>query len=84
MNTPETKLTGGTDGTLLETEPSITINTIYREVLRITPDGRIIAGKGLSMEEATQEAAKLLMASFEDQIQEMLDARVAATKEASK
>jgi hypothetical protein len=44
----------------------------------------MIMGEGLSTEEATQEAAKLLIASFEDQIQKMVDARVAAMKEASK
>jgi hypothetical protein len=35
----------------------------------------MIMGEGLSTEEATQEAAKLLIASFEDQIQKMVDAR---------
>ncbi len=38
----------------------------------------MICGEGLSKEEATQEAAKLLIASFEEQIQKMVDARVAA------
>ena len=60
------------------------IGALGREVLRITHDGRMIKGEGLSTEEATQEAAKLLIASFEDQIQKMVDARVAAMKEASK
>lgn len=55
-----------------------------REVLRITRDGRLIIGEGLSKEEATQEAAKLLIAAFDEQIQKMVDARVAAMKEASK
>jgi hypothetical protein len=49
-----------------------------REVLRITHDGRMICGEGLSKEEATQEAAKLLISAFEKEIQEMVDARVAA------
>jgi hypothetical protein len=64
--------------------PSINFNNANCEVLRITHDGRMIMGEGLSTEEATQEAAKLLIASFEDQIQKMVDARVAAMKEASK
>lgn len=38
----------------------------------------MICGEGLSKEEATQEAAKLLIASFEEQIQKMVDARLAA------
>jgi hypothetical protein len=54
------------------------------EVLRITHDGRMICGEGLSKEEATQEAAKLLISAFEEQIQKMVDARIAAMKEASK
>ena len=57
---------------------SMTFNAANREVLRITADGRMIMGEGLSREEATQEAAKLLIASFEEQIQKMLDARAAA------
>ncbi len=57
--------------------PSITFNNANREVLRITHDGRMICGEGLSTEEATQEAAKLLIASFVEQIQKMVDARLA-------
>jgi hypothetical protein len=38
----------------------------------------MICGEGLSVNAATQEAAKLLIASFEERIQEMVDARVAA------
>lgn len=64
MNIPETKL-----------EPSITFHSANREVFRITHDGRIIVGKNLSMEEATQEAAKLLIQAFEQEIQKMVDAR---------
>jgi hypothetical protein len=64
--------------------PSITFNNANREVLRITHDGRMIIGEGLSTEEATQEAAKMLIASFEEQIQKMVDARLAAMKETSK
>jgi hypothetical protein len=60
------------------------IGALGREVFRITHDGRMVCGEGLSTEEATQEAAKMLIASFEEQIQKMVDARVAAMKEASK
>lgn len=38
----------------------------------------MICGEGLSKEEATQEAAKLLIASFKEQIQKMVDNRLAA------
>jgi hypothetical protein len=41
----------------------------------------MITGEGLSKEEATQETAKLLIAAFEEQIQKMVDARVAAERE---
>lgn len=64
--------------------PSITFNNSNFAVLRITHEGRMICGEGLSTEEATQEAAKLLIASFEEQIQKMVDARVAAMKEGIK
>jgi hypothetical protein len=63
---------------------TINFSNANREVFRITHDGRMVCGEGLSKEEATQEAAKLLIASFEEQIQKMVDARVAAMKEASK
>ena len=84
MNTPETKLTVETCNSAFSPDPSITFHSANREVLRITHDGRMIKGEGLSTDEATQEAAKLLIASFEERIQEMVDARVAAIKEASK
>jgi hypothetical protein len=38
----------------------------------------MIIGEGLSTEEATQQAAKLLVNAFEEQIQKMVDARLAA------
>ena len=60
---------------------SLVFNNANHEKLRITADGRIICGEGLSKEEATQEAAKLLIASFEEQIQEMVDNRLAAERE---
>ena len=62
---------------------TITLHSANKEVLRITHDGRLVTGEGLSADEATQEAAKLLIASFEEQIQKMVDARVAAMKEDS-
>ena len=60
------------------------IGALGREVLRITGDGRMIKGEGLSTEEATQQAAKLLIQAFEEQIQKMVEARIAAMKEANK
>ena len=56
----------------------LSFNHQNREIFRITHDARMICGEGLSTEEATQETAKLLIASFEEQIQKMVDARVAA------
>ena len=61
--------------------PSITFNNANREVLRIAHDGRLIIGEGLSTDEATQVAAKMLVDAFEQEIQKMVDARVAAMKE---
>ena len=69
------------DSPLSEITTSITLNTANREVLRITADGRLVTGKGLSADEATQEAAKLLIASFEGQIQMMVEKRIAAERE---
>jgi hypothetical protein len=66
------------DSPLSEIASSITLNTANREVLRITHDGRLVTGEGLSADEATQEAAKLLIASFEEQIQKMVETRIAA------
>jgi len=84
MNTPETKLTVETYASRNRPYSSLSFSHPNREVLRITDDGRLICGEGLSKEEATQDAAKLLIVSFEKQIQKMVDARVAAMKEASK
>jgi len=53
------------------------IGALGREVLRITGDGRMIKGEGLSTEKATQQAAKLLIQAFEQEIQKMVDARLA-------
>jgi hypothetical protein len=64
--------------------PSITFNNANREVLRITAEGRLIIGEGLSTEEATQEAAKMLITAFGEQINKMVDARLAVMKEDSK
>ena len=60
---------------------TITLHATNKEVLRITPDGRLVTGEGLSADEATQEAAKLLIASFEEQIQKMVETRIAAERE---
>jgi hypothetical protein len=84
MNTPETKLTLESRNGVFSPDPSLSFSHANREVLRITHDGHIICGEGLSVNAATQEAAKLLIASFEEQIQKMVDARIASMKEASK
>jgi hypothetical protein len=75
MKTPETKLTVKTTDGAYQPDSLLSFNHANREVLRITHDGRMIIGEGLSTEEATQEAAKLLIASFDEQIQKMVDAR---------
>jgi hypothetical protein len=84
MKTPETKLTVKTTDGAYQPDSLLSFNHANREVLRITHDGRLIIGEGLSKDEATQEAAKLLIVSFDEQIQKMVDARVAAMKESSK
>jgi hypothetical protein len=85
MSTPETKLTVETTDAAYQPDSLLSFNKGAKwEVLRITHDGRMICGEGLSKEEATQEAAKLLISAFEEAIQKMVDARVAAMKEASK
>lgn len=77
MSIPETKLMVETYAAAYQPEYSLSFNHANREVLRITHDGRMIIGEGLSKEEATQEAAKLLIAAFEEQIQKMVDNRIA-------
>jgi hypothetical protein len=84
MKTPETKLTVKTTDCAYQPDPSLSFSHANREVLRITHDGHIICGEGLSVNAATQEAAKLLISAFEKEIQKMVDARIAAMKEASK
>lgn len=83
--TPEwPKVTSGllVDSSKMAWAPNtITFQAANKEVLRITADGRLVTGEGLSKEEATQEAAKLLIASFEEQIQKMVEKGIAATKE---
>jgi hypothetical protein len=69
---------------LISQPSAIIFNNGNCEVLRIDAEGHMICGEGLSTEEATQEAAKMLIAAFKEQIQKMVDARVAAMKEASK
>lgn len=84
MITPETKLTLETTDGAYQPDSLLSFNHANREVLRITHDGRLIIGEGLSTDEATQQAAKLLIEAFEEQIKAMVDARVAAIQEASK
>lgn len=78
MSTPETKLTVETCQGAFKKDSLLSFNHANREVLRITHDGRMICGEHLSTEEATQQAAKMLIDAFEEQIQKMVDARVAA------
>lgn len=60
--------------------PSIKTSIIFsepgREVLRITSDGRMIIGEGLSAEDATQEAAKMLVDAFNEQFEKMVQQRI--------
>jgi hypothetical protein len=60
---------------------TITLHSTNKEVFRITHDGRLVTGEGLSADEATQEAAKLLIASFEAEIKKMVEKRIAAACE---
>jgi hypothetical protein len=76
MNTPETKLMLESCNGALSLDPSLSFNHANREVFRITHDGHMITGEGLSTDEATQQAAKLLIEAFEEQIKAMVDARV--------
>ena len=80
MNTPETKLTVESCNGSFSPAPSVSFSHANREVLRITHDGHIICGEGLSTEEATQQAAKMLITAFNEQINKMVDARIAAIK----
>ena len=56
----------------------LSFNHQNREIFRITHDARMICGEGLSTEEATQQAAKMLIDAFEERIEKMVDARLAA------
>ena len=78
MSTPETKLTVKTTDGAFQTDSLLSFRHANREVLRITHDGHMICGEGLSVNAATQEAAKLLIQAFEQEIKKMVDARVAA------
>jgi radical SAM superfamily enzyme len=84
MNTTETKLMVASDKAAFSANSLITFHNADREVLRITHDGCIICGENLSADAATQQAAKMLIEAFDEQFKKMLDARVAAMKEASK
>ena len=77
-STPEIKSGFLATGAAYHSESFMSFHHPNREVLRITHDGRMICGEGLSKEEATQEAAKMLIDAFDEQIQKMVDARVAA------
>jgi len=77
---PETKLTDQTNPQSVSLDSSMTFHTGSREVLRITNEARLVIGDGLSKEEATQETAKLLIAAFDERIQEMVDKRVSDLK----
>jgi hypothetical protein len=57
-------------------KPSIIFSVPGREVLRITSDGRMIIGEGLSAEDATQQAAKLLIEQFNRLTEEMVQKRI--------
>ena len=78
MDTPETKLTVETTDAAYQPDSLLSFNHANREVLRITHKGRLIIGEGLSTDQATQVAAKMLVDAFEQEIQKMVDARVAA------
>jgi Glu-tRNA(Gln) amidotransferase subunit E-like FAD-binding protein len=78
MDTPETKLTVETTDAAYQPDSLLSFNHANREVLRITQDGRLIIGEGLSVDGATQVAAKMLIDAFDEQIQKMLDASAAA------
>jgi hypothetical protein len=82
MNTPETSVLAPESA--YQSDSLLTFNHANREVLRITHDGRMIKGEGLSTEEATQEAAKLLIAAFEEQIKAMVDARAEKAEDEAK
>jgi hypothetical protein len=47
-----------------------------REVLRITADGHMIIGEGMSASLATQEAAKMLVEAFNEKFEEMVQQRI--------
>ena len=68
------------DYQVLKESSFIFVDKESREVLRITNEARLVIGEGLSKDEATQETAKLLVAAFEEQIQKMLDKRIASIK----
>jgi hypothetical protein len=75
----------GTNQHDLISQPSaIIFNNGNCEVLRINAEGHMICGEGLSTEQATQEAAKMLIEAYYEHINKMVHARIAAMKEASK
>ena len=79
MSTPETKLAVKTTNGAYQPYSSITFNKGSNlAVLHITSEGRMICGEHLSTEEATQQAAKMLIDAFDERIEKMVNARVAA------
>ena len=80
MSTPKTNLSVLAPASAYQPDSLLSFNHHNREILRITVDGRIVTGEGLSADEATREAAKLLIASFEEQIQKMVETRIAAER----
>jgi len=80
MNAPDTKFTVHISPELASTDSSMTFHTGSREVLRITNEAKLIIGEGLSEDEVTHKVANLLITAFDEQIQKMLDKRVASIK----
>ena len=68
------------DYQVLKESSFIFVDKESREVLRITNEAKLIIGEGLSEDEATQKVANLLITAFDEQIQKMLDTRIASIK----
>ena len=68
------------DYQVLKESSFIFVDKESREVLRITNEAKLIIGEGLSEDEATQKVANLLITAFDEQIQKMLDKRIASIK----
>jgi len=57
-------------------KPSIIFSVPGREVLRITADGHMVIGEGMSASAATQEAAKMLVDAFNEQFEKRVQQRI--------